>query len=622
MYVLGNDKAENEQPPEAANVPLRSLGEQTVTEPPSTDKSVEMSESVRVSPPQADNQLPPEELRLFKLSLEATSNLQTSKLSGISEKQHLRILEEAFCGSEPHVLHHHVLCAKKSCKSLSSHEISRQLPSKPHVFKHDWIDDHNVFCCKSSVWWLAFKEAEGMFCCLCKKHIKTGKKVKYATAPGTRYRKAPISEHGNSEEHKQSVRLELLQRASWLQKDIERKAEVVDEVLVQAFAAFYFIAKEEISDMKVLPLIEFLTRFGMKDMQYFTHRSERSRQEIFLAIGAVIKSQVVKAAENGRYFSLLCDEVSDIAVTEQLVIFIQFVSDGHVHTRFLFIQNLLEHHKSANADAIVDMITQEIEKNNLKLTSLAGLASDGASVFTGSKNGVGVKLKKKQEEHMKEGSAGVMQQLWCVCHRLALACLGANDCVKYISVVETNLRQLWSLFENSNKKTALYAKAQMTIASLHLNENTKKAVVRKIQKAGRTRWLSLGKAVKSLYWDYPAVLATLRVLDDEYHDAAAKGLFMRLNTFKFIAVIYILNQIIPILDTVSKTFQKGTITFSHIGPNLAYVKMKLQEEALSHKAVTDAVKDLKPNGRLTLQGLEEVQVTRQGMVEMDNLLHK
>ena len=78
----------------------------------------------------------------------------------------------------------------------------RQLPSKRHVFKHDWIDYDIVFCCKSSVWWLVFKEGEGLFCCLCKKHIKTGKNVKYATAPGTRYRKAAISEHGNSEEHK------------------------------------------------------------------------------------------------------------------------------------------------------------------------------------------------------------------------------------------------------------------------------------------------------------------------------------------------------------------------------------------------------------------------------------
>ena len=92
---------------------LRSTGEQMATEPPSTDKSVETSESVSASPSQADNQLPPKELRLLKLLLEVASELKTSKLSGISEKQHLRILEETFRGSEPHVLHHYYTKCKE-----------------------------------------------------------------------------------------------------------------------------------------------------------------------------------------------------------------------------------------------------------------------------------------------------------------------------------------------------------------------------------------------------------------------------------------------------------------------------------------------------------------------------
>ena len=54
---------------------------------------------------------------------------------------------------------------------------------------------------------------------------------------------------------------------------------------MKAFAAFYFNAKHVISNMEVLPLIEFLTRYGIQDFKYFTHRSERCRQEIFLAIG-------------------------------------------------------------------------------------------------------------------------------------------------------------------------------------------------------------------------------------------------------------------------------------------------------------------------------------------------
>jgi hypothetical protein len=460
-----------------------------------------------------------------------------------------------------------------------------------------------------------------MFCCLCKKHLKANKCTKYATIPGTRYRKVAIIEHGSSEEHAQSIRQELLQRASWFQKELNKKAEVADEVLVKAFAAFYFTAKEEMANSKVMPLINFLRHYGSPDMKYFDHKSERCKQEIYLAIGETLKAQVVKEVAGARFFSLLSDEVSDVAVTEQLVTFVQYVSsDVQVDTKFLSVRNLLEHHNSADADAIVDMLAQEIEEDKLQWASLAGLASDGASVFTGKRGGVGVKLKKKQEEHMW-GRSPIMQQLWCVCHRLALACAGANNTVKYVTLVETNLRQLWSLFENSNKKTAIYVKVQMNMKSLNSTPKTRSKVTRKVKKACRTRWLSLGKAVKSLHQDYAAVLTTLKVLDDEQHDAAAKGLFMRLNTFKFIATTYILNRLIPILDLVSKSFQKGSVTFSHIAPNLAYAKAKLKEEALSHKAIRDAVQDLKPNGRLSVQGVE-VQVTECGLVEVDNLLHR
>ena len=131
-----------------------------------------------------------------------------------------------------------------------------------------------------------------------------------------------------------------------------------------------------------------------------------------------------------------------------------------------------------------------------------------------------MKLRKKQEERIDEGRTSIMQQLWCVCHRLALACSNANDSVNYVSVVEKNLRQLWSLFENANKKTTLYAKVQMNLNGIMVNERTRKVVTRKTQKACRTRWLSLGKAVKSLKEDYPAVLTTLKALDEDHHDAA------------------------------------------------------------------------------------------------------
>lgn len=98
---------------------------------------------------------------------------------------------------------------------------------------------------------------------------------------------------------------------------------------------------------------------------------------------------------------MLSYEVGDVAVTEQLITFVQYMSFGvEVDTKFLSVRDLLEHHESANADAIVDMLSQEIEEDKLQWASIAGLTSDGASVFTGKRGGVGVKLKKKREEHV------------------------------------------------------------------------------------------------------------------------------------------------------------------------------------------------------------------------------
>ena len=58
-----------------------------------------------------------------------------------------------------------------------------------------------------------------------------------------------------------------------------------------------------------------------------------------------------------------------------------------------------------------------------------------------------------------------------------------------------------------------------------------------------------------------------------------------------------------------------------MAPNIAYAKMKVEQEVLIHQAIYDTGEDLKPNGHLTLQGIT-VEVTQNGLVEVDNLLHE
>ena len=61
------------------------------------------------------------------------------------------------------------------------------------------------------------------------------------------------------------------------------------------------------------------------------------------------------------------------------------------------------------------------------------LASDGASVKPGQRNGLAAKLKSMNSKIIS---------FHYICHRLALSCVDSNDERSYVSVVETILRQL------------------------------------------------------------------------------------------------------------------------------------------------------------------------------------
>ena len=61
----------------------------------------------------------------------------------------------------------------------------------------------------------------------------------------------------------------------------------------------------------------------------------------------------------------------------------------------------------------------------------------------------------------------------CICHRLALACTDTLGDVSYIKQVQLWLLQLWKLFENSPKKSAVYLKTQMQLKSVTLSNEKK-----------------------------------------------------------------------------------------------------------------------------------------------------
>lgn len=170
--------------------------------------------------------------------------------------------------------------------------------------------------------------------------------------------------------------------------------------------------------------------------------------------------------------------------------------------------------------------------------------------------------------------------------------------------MERLLQQLWSFFENSPKKTAAYIKAKEQIQQVKLNEQTRAKATTKLQLACRTRQLSTGKAVSGVYNDLPALLQTMELF--KVPMLQHLGSLRKCMTLSLFGTIYILKAVIPVLDAVSRAFQKGAVSFSSVAPNISYAKAELQAIRVNKDPLNDLERDLAAGGRLNVLGVELV----------------
>ena len=553
-------------------------------------------------------------------SSEATEErCASSKKSSVSSEDVYRIINDVFTEDQKKVLHHYHRCRERNFSSLSLGADEKQrLSSKKDKFQHEWLFEANVYCQKTGFRWLVFVEGEGMYCLICKKYKCTNQQNKsdvFNEKPSVRYKTTAINEHGQSRKHSAAISCEMMNRVSVFQKELDERQKVNDSVLFKVFYSIYWLAKEGIANKKAAGLLSLLEKLGVNDLKYFDHRSPASVREMFSTLGCAVKENVVTRAKTAGCFGLLVNDVSDISVMEQMITFIQFYDkdSSEVTVEFLSVDNLLEKHDSANAVAMFHTIQSNLQACTLATDKLIGLATDGASVMVGRKNGLGAKLKDVNPR---------LISVHCVCHKLALACTDAKDDgnLKFIKEVETVVTQLWKLFENSPKRLACYLKVQQQLKNLKLsNEKSRKMVAKKLKKACDTRWLSFSSAIQSLYADLVAVLQTLKQLKQDPGQPAAYGLLKKINKVKFIGAVYILKWVLPVLVTLSKSFQRGAINYAPIKPSIDYSKDKLNDVKNAEEPIKQLKQDLTSGGRLEIL---ELVCTESNFKDLQGLLQK
>ena len=134
-----------------------------------------------------------------------------------------------------------------------------------------------------------------------------------------------IQDHLTTSQHKNAVKAEMMQRISTFQNQVDQQKEVNESMLEKAFTAIYWVANEEIPNQKLISLLYLLESLGVSEFKYLQHRSRPSLREMFITLGETIKELILQRVSKAQSFGILADEAANVAVLEQLIIFIKYV---------------------------------------------------------------------------------------------------------------------------------------------------------------------------------------------------------------------------------------------------------------------------------------------------------
>lgn len=532
------------------------------------------------------------ELEQPSITIEPT-NSDTDKLS----TEIFENFKKIFPDIKINDIHHYHICSIRKCKCISKTDIKKM--TTKNKFQHKWLTDPELsLCSKTNEWCLTYIDGKGMFCALCRKYnvnMSNGLKT-WNSVADVRYRTEALRGHlqSKSSSHEEAAHAHKRISSSYFDKAEENKEKhLKNEVYHKVFHALYWIGKEELPTKKLNSFLETVEKMGLKELKYFETRSEPILRKMMLMLADTIVCELVEKIKASGVFGLLTDEVTDISNICQLVSFIKYYDEekGTPNTVFIDCSDLLSFSadNSPNAEAIVSCLLNRFEQLKLEISKLQAFASDGASVMTGAKAGVAARLKILNK---------TLISIHCICHRLALACSDTGDEFNFIKKVEEALIELWKFYKNSPKRLKEYMKCCMKFKDLDTSTKNGKKVVKRMKKACRTRWLSLGAGVEAAYEEYEGIITSLREIEknDKKSSSLATGLLKKVLNYEFIGSLYLLKFMLPHLNALSKVFQTGSLNFAMIIPSIQKCKANLQQLVAKDEIVNKIETDV--SGRL------------------------
>jgi hypothetical protein len=236
--------------------------------------------------------------------------------------------------------------------------------------------------------------------------------------------------------------------------------------------------------------------FLMSENQYFSH-DILSEQERLIVLDA--RRTLVEEINSNNFFSIICDEASDISKPEQLSFSIRSCNNSY-ETFENFIGILSSDDQGLTSDALLTYIQDILLRCNMDTRKLVGTAFDGASSME--------RLAALMKKHFRDNIIHTR----CFAHCNELVFKDATSLSPLISEAQDLCEDLYVLVGVSPKRVLLFENIQKEIA----DSSECFSDILRLKNLSRTRWTTRGSAAEVVIKKTPELRETLETLSKDH----------------------------------------------------------------------------------------------------------
>ncbi|KAI4800054.1 hypothetical protein KUCAC02_016591, partial [Chaenocephalus aceratus] len=236
------------------------------------------------------------------------------------------------------------------------------------------------------------------------------------TRGSTNMRASALTEHSQCQDHTFAVNAGQQQMA--MKSHIDSAKEQSSQKLHSQLKVVFHMTKNDIPGNQFRGMTDLLRAVGAPDFgtDDGIYKHSESLCDMERALEGIIMRQLDEKLKASEFIGIIIDETVSITVENKLIVYAKIENKGKIDNFFLGNYNL----HSGTAQCIYEKVVEVLRGRGIELSKVMGLGSDGASVMTGKRAGVGALLKRVNP---------FLIQVHCVAHRAALAAVDAANAV-------------------------------------------------------------------------------------------------------------------------------------------------------------------------------------------------